>query len=140
MKVSKSVHVLLSAFLLASCFQVQSFHIYASDVLDVKNQNLALSKKVVASHEYPSLPAKYLTDNDETSRWSSERAPVQWVYVDLGDTYKMNYFSMIWESQEVYASDYNIYVSQDVSQWGNPVISRVSNQSQKSIETLNDRL
>ena len=138
MKVSKSVHVLLSAFLLASCFQVQSFHIYASDVLDVKNQNLALSKKVVASHEYPSLPAKYLTDNDETSRWSSERAPVQWVYVDLGDTYKMNYFSMIWESQEVYASDYNIYVSQDVSQWGNPVISRVSNQSQKSIETLKE--
>lgn len=66
------------------------------------NSNLATNKTVKASAEYGSLPASNLTDDDTASRWSTEKDATQWAYVDLGNTYEMNYFSVIWESDSVY--------------------------------------
>lgn len=60
------------------------------------NTNLAADKTVTASAEYGSMPASNLTDDDTASRWSTERDATQWAYVDLGASYDMNYFSMIW--------------------------------------------
>ena len=68
------------------------------------NTNLAADKTVTASAEYGSMPASNLTDDDTASRWSTERDATQWAYVDLGASYDMNYFSVIWESDSVYAS------------------------------------
>lgn len=56
------------------------------------NVNLALNKNVVVSAEYPTLPKKNLTDGNESTRWSTEGAPVQWFYVDLGKSESFNQF------------------------------------------------
>ncbi len=100
------------------------------------NTNLAADKTVTASAEYSSMPASNLTDDDTSSRWSTEQDAVQWAYVDLGESYDMNYFSIIWESDSVYASAYNIYVSDDTEDWGEPAASRTGNTSGSSEETL----
>lgn len=100
------------------------------------NTNLAADKTVTASAEYGSMPASNLTDDDTASRWSTERDATQWAYVDLGASYDMNYFSVIWESDSVYASAYNIYVSDDTEDWGEPVVSRTDNASGSSEDRL----
>ena len=100
------------------------------------NTNLAADKTVTASAEYGSMPASNLTDDDTASRWSTERDATQWAYVDLGASYDMNYFSVIWESDSVYASAYNIYVSDDTEDWGEPVVSRTDNASGSSEDSL----
>lgn len=82
------------------------------------------------------MPASNLTDDDTASRWSTEKDATQWAYVDLGNTYEMNYFSVIWESDSVYASSFNIYVSDDVNNWGTPVASVSDNASKTSEVTL----
>ena len=82
------------------------------------------------------MPASNLTDDDTASRWSTERDATQWAYVDLGASYDMNYFSVIWESDSVYASAYNIYVSDDTEDWGEPVVSRTDNASGSSEDRL----
>lgn len=102
------------------------------------NVNLALNKEVTASAQHSKFPASYLTDDDEDSRWSSEKGPVQWAYVDLGQNYKMNKFEMIWESAEEYAGEYKIYVSNQPGQWGEPVAVNSENKSNKSVTLLKE--
>lgn len=101
-----------------------------------KNVNLALDKKVVASAEYSTMPASNLTDANKTSRWSTEKAPTQWAYVDLGESQDMNRFEMTWEKSECYATAYNIYVSDDPNNWGTAVVSKTDNTKPTSVETL----
>lgn len=100
------------------------------------NTNLALNKTVAASAEYSTMPAKNLTDSDLESRWSSEAVPPQHAVVDLGESYDMNYFSIIWESDSVYASAYKIYVSEDPNNFGEPVVTRTDNTTKLSEEKL----
>lgn len=102
------------------------------------NENLALHKSVTTSVEYATMPGSNLCDDDEKSRWSSEQKPIQWAYVDLQESYNFNTFSMIWEDKNNYASAYNIYVSDDVNKWGDPVIKRTGNTSSTSTEILED--
>ena len=102
------------------------------------NVNLALNKEVTASAQHSRFPSSYLTDDDEESRWSSEKGPVQWAYVDLGKNYKMNKFEMIWESAEEYAAEYKIYVSNQPGQWGEPVAVNSENKSVKSVTLLKE--
>lgn len=102
------------------------------------NTNLALNKPVKASAEFSTMPAKNLTDADEESRWSTEVAPPQWAYIDLGQSYSMNTFSAIFEKEDVYASDYKIYVSDDVNNFGKPVVERSGNKKVKVVEVLKD--
>ncbi|WP_281627590.1 discoidin domain-containing protein, partial [Traorella massiliensis] len=100
------------------------------------NTNLALNKTVAASAEYSTMPAKNLTDSDLESRWSSEAVPPQHAVVDLGESYDMNYFSIIWESDSVYASAYKIYVSEDPNNFGEPVVTRTDNTTKLSEEKI----
>ena len=100
------------------------------------NENLALNKAVTASAEYGSMPASNLTDADKDSRWSTEKNPPQWAYVDLGQTYEMNTFAMAWEDAQNNASDYKIYVSNDPNNWGEAVVDRAGNTSATSTEFL----
>lgn len=112
---------------------IPNIPIFAQEPSDT---NLALHKPVVASAAYPSMPASYLTDGNEDHRWSTESAPPQWAYVDLGESLQMDYFSMLWESDSVYAEEYTIYVSDDIENWGSPVISKTGNTKAKSEERL----
>ncbi len=92
--------------------------------------NLAEGKPVTASNQYSTMPASNLTDGNEETRWSSEMGPTQWAYVDLGESKTMNKFEMKWESGSVYASSYNIYVSDDTSDWGTPVVAVTDSSGQ----------
>lgn len=103
------------------------------------NVNLASGKTVKASAEIGSMPASNLTDDDPNSRWSSEHDATQWAYVDLGESQDMNYFSVIWESASVYASSFNIYVSDDPDNWGTAVATVSDNATRNSEVTLDEK-
>ena len=128
-KICKSLMALVLC--LTSMFSL-SVNVSAEEI----SNNLALNKPVVASAEYSTMPASYLTDADEDSRWSAERDAVQWAYVDLGQEYEMNKFQMIWESSSVYAQEYNIYVSNDINDWGAAVVVKTENSSKTSEDLL----
>lgn len=103
--------------------------------------NLALNKTVTVSAEYGgNLAKEYLTDGDEETRWSTEADVTQWAYVDLGQEFEMNKFQMIWESDSVYAKDYNIYVSNNVDDWGEPVITKTDNNTKTSEDILTTKV
>ena len=106
----------------------------------IYNRSLTLNKPVTASAEYSTMPAKYLTDSDPDSRWSTEKNATasnpQWAWIDLGERCEMNYFSEIWESDKTHPSSFNIYVSDSTENWGSPVISINSVGGKTSEQTL----
>ena len=145
-KSSAIVKSLLAAAMLVPSFQVGTLAVSANEGTETggvstlaetpMNMNLALNKPVTASAAYGSMPASNLTDDDESSRWSTEADATQWAVVDLGEIYQMNTFSMIWESDSVYASSYNIYVSDDGESWGEAVVARTGNTARNCTESL----
>ncbi len=107
--------------------------IFAETKAPKANDNLALNRPVTTSAApLDQFKAEYLTDADENTRWSSEAAPEQWAYVDLGEKKSMNYFSMLWESDSQYVTDFKIYVSDSKEQWGEPVAEKSGNTKRKS--------
>lgn len=52
----------------------------------------------------------------------------------------MNKFQMFWENESTYASAYNIYVSNDLNSWGEPVLSRTDNKNVVSEELLGSKV
>lgn len=100
--------------------------------------NLAAGKPVTASAAYGTMPASNLTDDDRTSRWSTESAPPQWAYVDLGSSQQMDRFSVIWESDTNYASSFDICVSDSAEDWGDPVASVSDNAQRTSTVELDE--
>lgn len=120
---------------------LREFEIYNDETASTTpaNVNLASNKPVEASAEDGTMPASNLTDDDPNSRWSSETDATQWAYVDLGESYDMNYFSVIWESASVYASSFNIYVSDDPDNWGTAVATVSDNATRNSEVTLDEK-
>ncbi len=79
--------------------------------------NVVSGKTATASSELGGNNAAAAIDGNAGSRWEtihSETAP-QWLQVDLGETYKMNAFKIVWETAA--AKDYEIQVSADGSNW-----------------------
>lgn len=120
---------------------LREFEIYNDETASTTpaNVNLASNKPVEASAEDGTMPASNLTDDDPNSRWSAEANAVQWAYVDLGESYDMNYFSVIWESASVYASSFNIYVSDNPDNWGTAVATVSDNATRNSEVTLDEK-
>lgn len=135
-KASRFSKSFLAAVLAFACIAGSGMPTVVKAAETPANTNLALDKTVTASAEYNSMPASNLTDSDTSSRWSAENGPTQSAYVDLGESYSMNYFSIIWESDTNYASKYNIYVSDNTDDWGEAVVARTDNASSSSEETL----
>ena len=85
---------------------------FSSGVVKVQaeNINLALNKSVTASSDvsgqYSHLSPDKIVDGDTGTRWSAEASPIQWVVVDLGEVYEMNYFHIIWEAKSRYIIPY----------------------------------
>jgi hypothetical protein len=90
--------------------------------------NIALNKTVVASSiEHGGTPVHAAVDGDLNSRWSSQFADPQWIYVDLGASYSINEIKIIWET--AMARDYVLEISNDFNSWGTPVIQVTNNSS-----------
>ncbi|MEN9913585.1 MAG: hypothetical protein RL528_306, partial [Bacteroidota bacterium] len=92
------------------------------------SSNLALNKPVTASTTNGSNSRSLAVDGNNTSRWESTYADLQWIYVDLGARYDVNRVKISWEY--AYGSDYLVQVSADASNWttiksvtGNTVIT-----------------
>lgn len=78
--------------------------------------NLALNKTAVASTaEGTNFAASNAFDGNATTRWSSQFADPQWVYVDLGANYNVNQVKLTWES--AYAKSFMVQVSTDKTNW-----------------------
>jgi F5/8 type C domain/Cellulase (glycosyl hydrolase family 5) len=78
--------------------------------------DLALSRPTVASSVYSSsYPASAAVDGSLSTRWSSSFSDPQWIYVDLGATYKINEVVLNWET--AYGKAYQIQVSTNAVNW-----------------------
>jgi len=85
----------------------------------VTGKDLARGKTSVASRAEGSYTADKAFDNDAATRWSSYQNGVQndsqWIYVDLGDVYKVNRVVLNWEA--AYGKRYKIDVSLNGTTW-----------------------
>jgi len=78
--------------------------------------NLALNKSATSSsNETSALTADKAVDGNVTTRWSSLYSNPQWIYVDLGQTTRVNNVKLNWEY--AYAKGYKIQVSNDATNW-----------------------
>lgn len=79
-------------------------------------ENLAQGKEVVVSTvENDGTLAKFATDGDMGTRWSSQFDDNQWLYVDLGKAQKFSKVSLFWET--AFGQEYTIQVSDDAKTW-----------------------
>lgn len=80
-------------------------------------RNIAVGKPVTVSSEQQGNFARYAVDNDESTRWCANGGSLpQWLKIDLGKSYSMMGFQIIWEkSNNVYK--YYIEVSNDGVNW-----------------------
>ncbi|MCK4946880.1 MAG: discoidin domain-containing protein [Candidatus Aureabacteria bacterium] len=69
-----------------------------------------------SSFEAPGLEAQKTIDGDSNSRWSSQFADDEWIYVDLGKVVDVSTVSISWET--AYGSEYEIQISDDAINWG----------------------
>src|SRR6478609_4394349 len=78
--------------------------------------NQALHRSaVMSSTEYGPTNASEAFDGNMGSRWSSQPADPQWLYVDLGTNYDLDSVVLYWEA--AYATQYQIQVSNDAVTW-----------------------
>ncbi|MBS1598159.1 MAG: discoidin domain-containing protein [Bacteroidetes bacterium] len=87
--------------------------------------NLALNKPAVASSlENNTFPASLAFDGNITTRWSSQFADPQSIYVDLGSRFDICRVVLKWET--ALGKDFSIQVSDDATNW-TPLITITSN-------------
>jgi hypothetical protein len=77
------------------------------------NNNLAQGKNAVASSQKQA--ASFAVDGNLNTRWESDFADGQWIYVDLGSKKSFDFVGFSWEG--AYASKYYIQISDDAQNW-----------------------
>jgi hyaluronate lyase len=77
--------------------------------------NLALNKTVTTSSVQSSYTGAKAVDGSATTRWSSQAADPQSIYVDLGSSQLVSKVKLTWEA--AYAKSYSIEVSNDATVW-----------------------
>ncbi|MDB6019213.1 MAG: coagulation factor 5/8 type domain protein [Pedosphaera sp.] len=79
-------------------------------------RDLALNQPAYASSiESGSYPAGNAVDGNLSTRWSSQYADPQWIYVDLGTNFDVNGVVLTWEAAA--AKSYQIQVSTNGANW-----------------------
>ncbi|WP_160398113.1 galactose-binding domain-containing protein [Paenibacillus sp. MMS18-CY102] len=79
------------------------------------NANLALNKSATASSSLTGGAASAAVDGSTTTRWESQFADPQWIYVDLGSNMTVGGVKLNWETAS--AKSYKIQVSTNASTW-----------------------
>ncbi len=80
------------------------------------NVNLAEGKAVAASgSENDVFAARYVTDGNEGTRWSSDFSDDAWIAVDLGKEYQVSKVVLKWEG--AYGESYDIQTSVNGKDW-----------------------
>lgn len=80
-------------------------------------------------------PLANMVDGDSGTRWTSgqQQAPGQWVQIDLGSVQGVKQLDMDAGSND-YARGYQVYVSTDGANWGNPVATGAGTAPYTSIQ------
>lgn len=82
----------------------------------VDTTNLALDQPAWASSvDDPGRTPAHAVDGEAATRWSSAYADQQWIYVDLGGSYRITSVRLSWET--AYARKYQLQVSADGTTW-----------------------
>ncbi|MBR1929893.1 MAG: discoidin domain-containing protein [Lachnospiraceae bacterium] len=86
-------------------------------VLEGERRNVVKGKNITASTELGGNVAANAVDCNEGSRWESvhNQEDAEWLAVDLGGTYIIDSFKVIWENAA--AKEYQIQVSNDGENW-----------------------
>jgi len=77
--------------------------------------NLAEGKVVAASSVDNNFATENAIDGDRKTRWASEWADNEWIYVDLGSSMKINRIVLDWE--DAYGKEYLLQLSDDAITW-----------------------
>jgi len=79
--------------------------------------DLALGKSAIVSSVQgrTGFTGNLAVDGDYSTRWSSQSADPQWIYVDLGQTDTLHRVKLNWEA--AYGRVYQIQVSNDATNW-----------------------
>ncbi|WP_302625743.1 discoidin domain-containing protein [uncultured Eubacterium sp.] len=99
-----------------------------AEVFSKENGNIAVGCNAYASNERQK--ASYATDGNKGTRWETDYADPQWLYVDLGSRKKIEKVGFIWEG--AYAQKYYIQVSDDAENW--TTVSMVRAASAKIVQ------
>lgn len=99
-----------------------------ADVFTKANGNMAVGCQAYASNEKQS--ASYAVDGNTGSRWETESADPQWLYVDLGEKKDINKVGFIWEG--AYAAKYYIQISDNANEW--KTVAVVNATSEKTVQ------
>ncbi|TPG58227.1 discoidin domain-containing protein [Hymenobacter nivis] len=94
------------------------YSLYEFEVFNYSNDtanNLALGKTGTASSTQGGFPARNAFDNDNATRWGSNYADGEWLYVDLRGTATISRMYLIWET--AYGKDFRLEVSNDAATW-----------------------
>lgn len=110
----------------------------------VEATNLALKKSTKANVDYHNENGARAVDgkkkDTKKDRWMTETKPTvdkpMWVYVDLGKSETVKHFELYWESAANYATDFNLYVSDSTTEWGEPVKAVKGNDKGQTSVTL----
>lgn len=84
--------------------------------------DLALNKPAVASSTEGGQPTANVTDGNSGTRWASNSADQEWIYIDLGEPKEVGGVGLNW--QDAYGKAYKIQTSNDAFHW-NDVYSTV---------------
>ncbi|TXD52703.1 MULTISPECIES: discoidin domain-containing protein [unclassified Polaribacter] len=79
----------------------------------VKKENIAYLKTATASSE--AQAASLAFDQNSGTRWESATTDIEWIYIDLGNTFDVDGVNLNWEG--AFGEDYVIQVSSDASSW-----------------------
>lgn len=99
------------------------------------DDDLALGKQVYASTEVGGNYAQAVTDGDDETRWESEAADPQWIYIDLDTAQTFQRVVLNWEV--AYGANYTIQISNDASNWQDVEIILGGNGEEDNINFAN---
>ncbi len=82
----------------------------------IERKNIAFNKNVyTSSNENDGYKGALAVDGNNETRWASSFSEPEWIYVDLGDTYKINEVILNWEA--AFASTYELQISDNANTW-----------------------
>jgi polygalacturonase len=100
-----------------AAMNITNTNAYINNIVILPDSNLALNKPVTVSSTYSaSNPATYAVDGSVSTYWASQYSYLQWIYVDLLKSYKINEVVLRWDPTG-YGKAYQVQVSDDASTW-----------------------
>ncbi|MDO7876454.1 discoidin domain-containing protein [Hymenobacter sp. ASUV-10] len=94
------------------------YSLYEVEVFNYTNSpgsNLALNKTGAASTTQGGFPVAQAFDGNTATRWGSNSADNQWIYVDLGASANVTQVTLVWET--AYGKDFHIDLSSNGTSW-----------------------